>query len=36
MSQEILDAPPIAITLTAVLFILFSGIVPCVWASLSE
>ncbi|KAG2206520.1 hypothetical protein INT47_008537 [Mucor saturninus] len=31
-----LNATPIATTLTAALFILFSGIAPVVWASLSE
>ncbi|OBZ81570.1 MFS antiporter QDR2 [Choanephora cucurbitarum] len=31
-----LNAPPIATTLTAALFILFMGIMPVVWASISE
>ncbi|KAI8985212.1 major facilitator superfamily domain-containing protein [Pilobolus umbonatus] len=36
MVTEDLNAPPIATTLTAALFIMFMGIAPMVWASLSE
>jgi MFS family permease len=31
-----LNAPPIATTLTAALFVLFMGIAPVIWASISE